>query len=93
MTQFETRQIAVNGVRSPVLAAPLRERDPEALVVWGDADAYLPAVQAQRQREVFSRARIEILPGVGHWAWLEQPGRVADLVVPFLRERVGRAAQ
>lgn len=76
-----------------LVAGPLRERDPDTLVVWGDADVYIPAVQAQRQREVFSRARIEILPGVGHWAWLEQPERVADLVVPFLRERVGGTAQ
>jgi pimeloyl-ACP methyl ester carboxylesterase len=75
------------------LAEPLRMLDPDTLVVWGDADAYLPAVQAERQREVFPRAQIEMLPGVGHWAWLEQPDRVAGLVVPFLRDRVGRVAQ
>jgi pimeloyl-ACP methyl ester carboxylesterase len=75
------------------LVAPLRERDPDALVVWGDADVYIPVEQARRQREVFSRVRIEILPGVGHWAWLEQPDRVAELVVPFLRERVGITAE
>ena len=39
-----------------LVAGPLRERDPDTLVVWGDADVYIPAVQAQRQREVFSRA-------------------------------------
>jgi pimeloyl-ACP methyl ester carboxylesterase len=33
------------------------------------------------------------LPGVGHWAWLEQPDRIAGLVVPFLRARVGITAQ
>ncbi|MBV8290599.1 MAG: alpha/beta fold hydrolase [Mycobacterium sp.] len=71
------------------LVAPLRGRDPDALVVWGDADVYIPTVQAERQRRVFPRVRIEILPGVGHWAWLEQPERVAEFVVPFLRERVG----
>ena len=36
------------------------------------------------------RVRIEMLPGVGHWAWLEQPDRVAELVVPFLCDRVGK---
>jgi pimeloyl-ACP methyl ester carboxylesterase len=79
-----TRQEDMEG-----LVAPLRERDPDALVVWGDADVYMPTVQAERQRRVFPRVRIEILPGVGHWAWLEQPDRVAEFVVPFLRERVG----
>ncbi len=72
------------------LVEPLRRRDPDSLVVWGDRDAYIPVAQAERQREVFPRARIEILPGVGHWAWLVQPDRVAELVVPFLRERVGK---
>ena len=71
------------------LVAPLRHRDPDALVVLGAADVYIPVEQAERQRGVFPRARIEILPGVGHWAWLEQPDRVAAFVVPFLRDRVG----
>jgi pimeloyl-ACP methyl ester carboxylesterase len=75
------------------LVSPLRVRDPDALVVWGDADVYIPAEQAERQREVFPRVRIEMLPGVGHWAWLEQPDRVAEFVVPFLRDRVGQTAR
>ena len=74
------------------LSAPLRDRDPDTLVVWGDRDVYLPVAQAARQLRTFPRARIEILPGVGHWAWLEQPDRLAELVVPFLRERVGSNA-
>ena len=71
------------------LVQPLRQRDLDALVVWGDLDAYIPVAQADRQRSAFPRARIEIMPGVGHWAWLEQPEKVAEFVVPFLRERVG----
>lgn len=71
-----------------VLVEPLRMRNPDTLVVWGDADVYLPVALAHKQRQVFSRVRIEILPGVGHWAWLEQPDRVAELVIPFLRARV-----
>jgi pimeloyl-ACP methyl ester carboxylesterase len=75
------------------LVETLRAADLDALVVFGDADVYIPAVQAERQRGPFPRVRIEMLPGVGHWAWLEQPDRVAELVVPFLRERVGKNAQ
>ncbi len=71
------------------LVDPLRDRDPDTLVVFGADDVYIPVEQAGRQLRVFPRARIEILPGVGHWAWLEQTDRVAGLVVPFLRERVG----
>jgi pimeloyl-ACP methyl ester carboxylesterase len=74
------------------LVAPLRQRDPDTLVVWGDRDVYIPVAQAERQLTVFPRARVEMLPGVGHWAWLEQPDRVAELVIPFLRDRVGVAS-
>jgi pimeloyl-ACP methyl ester carboxylesterase len=75
------------------LIEPLRAADLDALVVFGDADVYIPAVQAERQRRPFPRVRVEMLPGVGHWAWLEQPDRVAEFVVPFLCERVGTDAQ
>src|SRR6185312_13430257 len=75
------------------LAAPLRSLDPDTLVVWGDADVYIPAVQAERQREVFPRAQIEVLRGIGHWAWLEAPDEVAGFVVPFLRDRVDQVTK
>ena len=75
------------------LVEPLRDRDPDTLVVFGAADVYIPVELAERQRRVFPRVRIETLPGVGHWAWLEQPDQVASLVVPFLRERVGTVVQ
>jgi pimeloyl-ACP methyl ester carboxylesterase len=75
------------------LVAPLRSLDPDTLVVFGAADVYIPVEQAERQRSVFPRARIETLPGVGHWAWLEQPDRVAGFVIPFLRERVATTVQ
>ncbi len=76
-----------------VLVEPLRAADLDALVVFGDADVYIPAVQAARQRGPFPRVHIEMLPGIGHWSWLEQPDQVAKLVVPFLRERVGTDIQ
>ncbi len=75
------------------LIGPLRAADLDALVVFGDDDRYIPAVQAERQRRPFPRVRVEMLPGVGHWAWLEQPDRVAEFVTPFLRERVGTKVQ
>lgn len=65
-------------------AAALRPLDRPALVIWGTTDAYLPSEQAERQREAFPSARIELLEGHGHWAMLEDPERVASLVIPFL---------
>jgi pimeloyl-ACP methyl ester carboxylesterase len=70
------------------LREPLRELDRPALVVWGTDDAYIPWQQAERQRESFPSARIELLEGLGHWPFLEDPAHVAELVVPFLREQL-----
>jgi pimeloyl-ACP methyl ester carboxylesterase len=70
-------------------ADALRALDRPALVVWGTQDAYLPREQAERQRQSFPSARVELLEGHGHWVFLEDPERVASLVVPFLREQLG----
>ena len=70
------------------LREPLRELDRPALVVWGTDDVYIPWKQADRQRESFPSARIELLEGLGHWPFLEDPAHVAELVIPFLREQV-----
>jgi pimeloyl-ACP methyl ester carboxylesterase len=64
----------------------LRALNRPALVVWGTGDAYIPWQQAERQRESFPSARIELLEGLGHWPFLEDPGRVNEQVIPFLRE-------
>jgi len=70
------------------LSARMRSRNIPALVLWGDRDAYIPLAQAERQRRSFPRATVVVLPGIGHWAWLEAPERVADHVVPFVRSQL-----
>jgi pimeloyl-ACP methyl ester carboxylesterase len=70
------------------LRAPLRELDRPALVVWGTADAYIPWEQADRQRESFPSARVELLEGLGHWPFVEDPARVSEAVIPFLRSQL-----
>ena len=70
------------------LRDPLRALDRPALVVWGTADAYIPWQQAERQRESFPSARIELLEGLGHWPFIEDPARVSEAVLPFLRAQV-----
>jgi pimeloyl-ACP methyl ester carboxylesterase len=70
------------------LRDPLRELDRPALVVWGTDDVYIPWRQADRQRESFPSATVQLLEGLGHWPFLEDPARVAEPVIPFLREQV-----
>jgi len=71
------------------LRDPLRQLDRPALVVFGTDDAYIPFEQADRQRESFPSATVRLLEGLGHWPFLEDPARVDEHVIPFLRERAG----
>jgi pimeloyl-ACP methyl ester carboxylesterase len=93
--QWPTKRAVLNLYRaSPARAMrgpieTLRALDRPALVLWGTGDAYLPWRLAERQREAFPSARIELLEGLGHWPFYEDPARVAELVLPFLQEQVG----
>jgi pimeloyl-ACP methyl ester carboxylesterase len=66
------------------IAAALAGRDVPALVIWGAADAYLPASMAPRQRDVFPSAQIHVLAGSGHWPYADAPAEVERLLSGFL---------
>jgi pimeloyl-ACP methyl ester carboxylesterase len=69
------------------VAPLLREHPRPTLVVWGAKDPYLKVRLAERQREVFRDARVEILPASGHWPLADDPAGVAAHVLPFLEEQ------
>ena len=70
-------------------AAVLRELRRPALVIWGDRDIFIPPEHAERQREAFPDARVEVLPNSGHWPFVDSAERTGELVVPFLRPGLG----
>ena len=70
------------------LTEALRPLDLPALVVWGAHDPYIPVEFAERQRQVFPRAEIKILPDSGHWPFADDPGGVAQAVLPFVRRQL-----
>ncbi|MBA3326767.1 MAG: alpha/beta hydrolase [Solirubrobacterales bacterium] len=67
-----------------------RRRTRPALVIWGADDPYLPVQMAERQREGFPRARIEIFEDTGHWPVIDDVTRTDQLVVPFVRRAIAR---
>src|SRR5205807_990137 len=75
------------GQEAPELAAALRERDVPALVIWGEHDAYLPASFAARQRELVPNAEVHVLPGSGHWPFIDAADVVERLLVEFVRRQ------
>jgi pimeloyl-ACP methyl ester carboxylesterase len=68
------------------IAARLARLTGPALVVWGDADPYLPAEFADRLAAALGgQTRVEHVAGAGHWPWLDRP-EIIDTVVEFLQE-------
>jgi pimeloyl-ACP methyl ester carboxylesterase len=53
------------------------------LVVHGDASP-IPPVEAERTAALIPGATLRILPGVGHFPWIEEPGSVRREVEAFL---------
>jgi len=70
------------------LTEALRHLDLPALVIWGAHDPYIPVEFAERQRQVFPRAEVKILPGSGHWPFVDDPDAVSRIVLPFLRKQM-----
>jgi pimeloyl-ACP methyl ester carboxylesterase len=62
-----------------------------ALVVWGAKDPFVGVEFAERQREFFEVSEVVILPDSGHWPFQDDPERVEQAVVPFLREQLSAA--
>ena len=74
-------------------AAAVVQHDIPALVLWGARDPYLGIELAEAQREAFPSARIVVFEDSGHWPFVDDPERTAGVIVPFLREQVGRGGE
>jgi pimeloyl-ACP methyl ester carboxylesterase len=79
------------GAHSERLGEALRPLSLPSLVIWGEGDAFLPVRYAEMQKGYFD-AQVHVLPGCGHWPMIDEPERVRDLVLPFLRKQVEATA-
>lgn len=84
------------GSASPVDAgAALRDVGCPVLVVEGSADPDWADPRAEGERVVAELpaglGELVVLDGVGHYPHVEVPGRVSELVLPFLRRALARA--
>jgi pimeloyl-ACP methyl ester carboxylesterase len=53
------------------------------LVLWGERDPYIPPRFAAAYAQALPHAEAEVLPGLGHWPWLEDPA-VGERITAFL---------
>jgi pimeloyl-ACP methyl ester carboxylesterase len=72
----DERELARTGARLDQVEAP-------ALVLWGEADPWLPVAVGETYASVIPHASIEHVQRAGHWPWLDSPD-VVDRVASFL---------
>jgi proline iminopeptidase len=65
------------------LAAALESIRAPVLVLWGEQDPWWGSEVLDAYAARLPGARVERLPGAGHWPWLDDPGAI-DLVTEFL---------
>ena len=69
---------------SQTLPHLLRNVKVPTLLVWGDKDRIVPQSAADRYLAALPNAKLEVIRDCGHCVDLEQPGRLAELVTPFI---------
>lgn len=70
----------------------LRE-DLPVMAIWGECDGIIPVDHAYAAHEARTDARLEVLPDVGHFAQVEAPERVVELIEDFIATGERRDAQ
>lgn len=61
------------------------------LLVAGDKDPVAPLESVRRLQERIDGARLEVIPGIGHWMMVEAPGRSTELLRAHLDESASQS--
>jgi pimeloyl-ACP methyl ester carboxylesterase len=61
-------------------------RPPATLIVWGTRDRMIPTWHATTAQQALPGSRVELFEGAGHFPYLDDPERFADLLVDFIAE-------
>jgi pimeloyl-ACP methyl ester carboxylesterase len=51
-----------------------------SLIIWGDRDLYLPTRFAEAYTQALPSSQLKVVPGAGHWPWLEQPQLIEEVL-------------
>ena len=87
------RSVPDVGAAGTELARALAPLDRPALVLWGARDPYLRVEHAERQREAFLHAEVQVLEHAAHWPFVDEPELVRRAVIEFLDRQFERRRQ
>jgi pimeloyl-ACP methyl ester carboxylesterase len=72
---------------NPKLSGRIHRASVPALVLWGDQDKLASRDYAQSYAAALPDARLEVIAGAGHFAFLDKPEMVASAVLDFARSK------
>lgn len=55
------------------------------LLIWGSEDRIVPPICGQQYKEAIPGARLEVIPGAGHYVEYEEPDRIGELITAHVR--------
>ena len=79
-TAVEVIMLQLQAIQGHDTQARLGSVQTPTLVIHGDEDRMLPIANGRLIAERIPGARLEVLEGVGHMFWWEQPERSAELI-------------
>jgi len=68
------------------LLSDLSKIKTKTLIVWGSMDRMVPLKYAHVFKEKIENSRLEIMPKVGHSPHLEEPEKLSEIILKFLKE-------
>lgn len=73
------------GERSPEVPASAQALP--VCVIWGAGDPFIPVEFAEKQKAFFPTAEVHVLPGLGHWPFVDDAAAVRTPLVAFLKRQ------
>ncbi|MEX2598151.1 MAG: alpha/beta hydrolase [Dehalococcoidia bacterium] len=70
--------------RSASIEAELPRIQAPTLLLWGEFDPLFPLNHAQTAAQAIPEARVQIVPGTGHWPYVERPEAFTRAVTRFI---------
>lgn len=69
------------------LAQKLRDIQNETLIVWGENDTETPMYMAERMKREIKNSGLAVLPGAGHFSYLDQYPRFCSILKALMEEQ------
>ena len=77
------RQTMVRVVNEDLTEEMPRVKMP-VLLIWGDADTATPIADGRRMEELMPEAGLAVIPGAGHFSFLDDPVLFSRILGSFL---------